>query len=146
MKTSILSIISSTIMAVTLVGLSVQAQSARLLVANVPFNFYVKGKALPAGAYRIEATQVGGSVALKIQSADGQITAIVPARLATAKAIHPESRLVFNRFGDQYFLSQVLGFEENATYALLKSRAEEALAKSGSAPGRETVSITCRYR
>lgn len=148
MKTRIriLSIISSTIMVMTLASLSVQALSARVLVAKVPFNFYVKDKALPAGEYRIEAIQVGGSPALKIQSSDGWVTAIVAIRLVSAESHHLESRLVFNRFGDQYFLSQIQGFEENSIHTLTRSRVEDALAKRGSTPKHYKVPITGHHQ
>ena len=56
---------------------SVQAQSGRLINANVPFNFVIKERALPAGQYVFALVQVGGSDAVRIQSADGHITAFV---------------------------------------------------------------------
>jgi hypothetical protein len=142
MRTSIMSIVGLTIMVVA--GLSAQAQSDRLLVANVPFNFYVDDKALPAGKYRVEAIQMAGCNALRIQGADGRVTVFVPTRLASAGPNQSGSGLTFNRFGEQYFLSQVFGLEEKAVHKLSRSRAEEALAKTRSTPKQKTVSLRTR--
>lgn len=139
MKTRML--ISFAVIAVALAGASVQAQSGRLLAANIPFNFYVKDRAFPAGPYTVEPIQVGGSDALRIQSADGHITAFVPVRCSRARANQVVSTLVFKRFGEQYFLSQVPGLEERAMYALPKSHREDELANGGGAARQQTVSV-----
>jgi hypothetical protein len=121
---------------------SAQAQSDRLIAANVPFNFMIKDRALPAGEYIFSLVQFGGADAVKIQSADGHITAFV--RSAKTNASQAEANLVFNRYGDQYFLSQVWGLEDAVTQQLAKPRAEERLAKS--ATERSNVSVAARKR
>ena len=127
-----------------LAAMSVHAQSVRLM-ANIPFNFTVKNRTLPAGEYTVEPIQIGGSQALKIQSRDGRITALVPARFNRTGEGQLEPKLIFNRSGEQYFMAQVLGFEGTAIYTLPKSRAEEALARGEGGPKRETVSVTGRH-
>ena len=128
-----------------LAAISVHAQSARLM-ANIPFNFTVKNKTLPAGEYTVEPIQIGGSQVLRIQSRDGRITALVPARFNRAWESQLEPKLIFNRFGEQYFMAQALGFDGNAIYTLPKSRMEEALAKGKGDPKRQTVSVTARHQ
>jgi hypothetical protein len=132
---------ASLVLAIAVV--SVHAQAARLVVANIPFNFTVKDRTLPAGEYTVEPVRIGGSQALRIQSRDGRITVMVPARFSSAKASQAEPKLIFNRFGEQYFMAQVLGFEEKAVYTLSKWRTEEALAISGSAP---KIRVTGRHQ
>ena len=122
------------------------AQSARVLVASIPFNFIVKNRALPAGEYTIEAVQLAASQALKLQSKDGHITVIVPARFAGNLAKRGEPTLIFNRFGDEYFLAQVMGFEERVTHSLVKSRDDDELAKDFGGPKRQIVSVVGRRR
>ncbi|HXI90929.1 MAG TPA: hypothetical protein VNO24_13005 [Blastocatellia bacterium] len=126
------------------VSISVAAQSDRLIVANVPFNFVTKDKALPAGEYVFELVQLGGSDAVKIQSADGHITVYVPTRSAKAKVSQAEAKLVFNRYADQYFLSQVCGLEDSTTQQLAKPRAEDRLAKTEAE--KKNVSIAAHKR
>jgi hypothetical protein len=108
---------------------SAQAQSDRLITASVPFNFVIRDRALPAGEYVLALVQLGGSEAIKIQSADGHITGFVPTRFAKAIASQAEPKLVFNRYGDQYFLSQVWGLGDSMQQ-VAKPRAEDRLAKT----------------
>ncbi|HET8676744.1 MAG TPA: hypothetical protein VFO63_13190 [Blastocatellia bacterium] len=129
-----------------LAAISVHAQSARLVVADIPFNFTVKNRTLPAGEYTVEPIQIGGAPALRIQSRDGRITAMVQARFSKDGESKAEPKLIFNRFGEQYFMAQALGFEENVIYTLPKSRAEEALARGKGDPKRQTVSVTGRHQ
>ena len=128
-----------------LAAMSVHAQSVRLM-ANIPFNFTVKDRTLPAGEYTVEPIQIGGSQGLRIQSRDGRITALVPARFNRAGENQAEPKLIFNRFGEQYFMHQALGFEGEAEYTLPKSRAEEALARGEGEQKRQTVSVTGRHQ
>ena len=123
---------------------SAQAQSDTLIAANVPFNFTIKDRTLPAGEYVFSLVQVGGSDAVKIQSADGHITAFVPTRSARAKASQAEPTLIFNRYADQYFLSGVYGLEESTTQQLARPRAEDGLAKTS--VGKKKVAITAHKR
>jgi hypothetical protein len=76
------------------------------LRVNVPFAFTAGKAALPAGEYRIQKP-TGDSPALLIQRTDGSAAAIVISFAASPNADQVESKLVFHRYGDHYFLSQV---------------------------------------
>ncbi len=116
---------------------------ARGLRADIPFNFTIKERALPAGAYTIEAIRVAGSDALRIQSADGRIRATVFVRAEFQKSVKEEPRLIFNRYADQYFLAEVFGFERSLRHELTRSKKEDHLAKSGDV-SRVTVQVRQR--
>ena len=83
-----------------------QLQSIR---ANVPFQFVVETKAMPAGQYNfvraendeaIQVTAVGG----KAQS----VTALIVTRLGTEIHTTPQdAHIVFDKVGDTYFLSEL---------------------------------------
>lgn len=121
---------------------SAQAQSDRLIGANVPFNFMIKDRALPAGEYVFALVKFAGSDAIKIQSADGHITAFVPTRSTGARQNRVEARLVFNRYEDRYFLAQVSGLDGSGSQQQLSpSRAEKELAKAGNDSRRTEVSV-----
>ena len=122
----------------TAVFTSAQAQSDRLIAANVPFNFMIRDRALPAGEYIFALVQVGGSDAVKIQSTDGHITVLVPTRPASAKA-NAEPKLVFNRYEDRYFLAQVYGFGDTTSQQLARPRAEDAVAQSATEGSKVSV-------
>ncbi|HEY7544080.1 MAG TPA: hypothetical protein VID27_04320 [Blastocatellia bacterium] len=113
-------------------SLSAFAQ-ARRLTAEIPFNFTIKERALPAGHYTLEAIRLAGSDALRIQSADGRITATVFVRAELRESSKEEPRLVFNRYGDQYFLAEVAGFERRTVQELTRSKKEDHLAKNADA-------------
>lgn len=121
-----------------------QAQTNRLIAASVPFNFIIGDRTLPAGEYIFALVRTGGADTVKIQSADGHITAFVPARAARAKVSQAEPKLVFDRYADQYFLSQVCGLEELTTQQLVKPRAEDRLAKT--VAEKKNVSIAAHKR
>jgi hypothetical protein len=123
---------------------SAQAQSDRLITASVPFNFVINDRALPAGEYVFAVVQLGGSDTVKIQSTDGHITAFVPTRSVRTKGSQAEPKLVFNHYGDQYFLSQVFGLYDSTAQQLARPRAEKLLAKT--AAEKRNVSIAAHKR
>ena len=82
-----------------------QAQTPTKVIVSVPFDFTAGKVTLKAGKYSIK--QFNGS-ALSIKSADGTKTALIGAPLTLgAEAAKGGERLVFNRYGNDYFLSQV---------------------------------------
>lgn len=113
---------------------------ARGLRADIPFNFTIKDRALPAGVYTIEAIRLAGSDALRFVSADGRIRATAFVRAEFQKSGKAEPRLIFNRYADQYFLAEVFGFERGIRHELTRSKGEDHLAKSGDA-SRVTVEV-----
>jgi hypothetical protein len=132
---------------------SAKAQSANKVVADIPFEFSVGYKAMPAGEYSVKAiTSAGGG--LLIQSTDGKIAAL---RLSDEtnrnKASH--ARLVFHRYGDRYFLAEVWNGIDNTGRQLVKSQEERAIqrelastsSKDEAAPATyETVEVLAMLR
>lgn len=146
MKKQAYSLVATLGLLITLTVVTAYAQSARMIRANVPFSFVVKDKTLPAGEYSMEPIRVGAAEAIKIQSLDGHITVIVPTRLAQSMTNQENPRLVFNRSGDQYFLAEVLGFEEKAVHRVPRSRIEDELARSEAATKQQVVSVKVQQR
>jgi hypothetical protein len=109
---------------------SANAQSSRQNGANVPFDFVVGDSEMQAGNYRIDAATSAGD-ALKISGDEKAVfrlsTLIVRFRPAT------ESRLVFHRYGNQYFLAEVWTIGSNIGRQLLKSTSEKAVERELSA-------------
>ena len=84
---------------------SAKAQTPSRVEVNIPFDFAAGKATLKAGAYSIKRTTGN---ALTIRSADGKTTALVNAPLTIgSRDSKAGERLVFNRYGDRYFLSQV---------------------------------------
>ena len=97
------------VMAIITAGVSAQAQSLQYkLTADIPFEFTVTGEKLPAGNYSVSrATEASGDTVLQVRSTDGQSTVTrfsIPVFTFNPK---DKGRLVFHRYGDDYFLSEV---------------------------------------
>jgi len=117
--------------AIITAGVSAQAQTLQYkLTVNIPFDFSVSGEKLPAGKYWVSrAHESIGDTVLQIQNADGRPVAnrlSVP--IVTFKTKN-RGELVFHRYGDQYFLSEVWPAGGGTGRAFLKTRAERDLAK-----------------
>ncbi|MGH9970344.1 MAG: hypothetical protein ACREBG_21485 [Pyrinomonadaceae bacterium] len=83
---------------------SAQAQTSRREV-NIPFDFSAGSAKLKAGVYTVK--RMSGN-ALAIRSAAGKTTALVNAPLTLgSRDSKAGQRLVFNKYGDRYFLSQI---------------------------------------
>lgn len=91
----------------TLAVASVQAQTERNEVTNIPFKFIVGQNTLPAGEYRVESRTKYSDTVWLIQSTDSHASAVVITTPVRANATQEESKLIFHRYGDLYFLTQV---------------------------------------
>lgn len=129
-------------------ALAASAQNQRSLVVNIPFDFSVKGKTLPAGEYIVRRGNPADSSSLIVQRRDGEASAVVLTMSIDAVESQKQSRLVFNRYGEQYFLSQVWTAGESQGTKLFRTRRERSLeielAKAGARP--ETVAIAARLQ
>lgn len=90
--------------------------------ASVPFEFAVGEKTLPAGDYAVDSITSSGDV-LRIRDINSQNSAMRMTTLAEGKA--RQSRLVFHRYGQRYFLAEVWVANEGRT--LSTSREERAI-------------------
>jgi len=77
--------------------------------SNIPFSFVVNGRTLPAGEYRVRQNSTINESFLRIQGIVQKVGALVMSAPPTesAPARPGTARLVFHRYGDQYFLYQV---------------------------------------
>lgn len=114
--------------------------------AQVPFDFYVGDRQIPAGEHAVK-TLTGDEAALRI--GDGRRGATVLTNGARAKGDgEGRPRLVFHRYGDQYFLAAVWG-TGNSGRVLRESKRERSLRKEsriarGYASEMEIVTIDAR--
>jgi len=104
-------------------------QARNNLTAQVPFDFIVANKDFRGGEYHVRPVNDAGN-ALLIGSADTK-TRLVTLTNGTgpAKGEKTEARLVFHRYGNTYFLSQVWMAGEISGRELQESRREGAIAR-----------------
>jgi hypothetical protein len=122
---TMLALLLTLALATTVATANGQNQSA--VKANVPFGFTVGDNALSAGEYSVSAIGVGHD-ALAIQAINAKDNAV---RLVntTAGSAEKSSKLVFHRYGNTFFLSEVWTAGEAQGRQLLKSHQERAIEK-----------------
>ena len=82
----------------------VRAQAPSKVEVNIPFEFSAGTKTLQAGVYSIK--RMSGNY-LTLRSVDGKSAVILNAPLNLTSLDDKGERLVFNKYGDEYFLSQI---------------------------------------
>jgi len=114
------------------------AQTASMKV-DVPFDFIVNGKTLPAGEYRVDSMSTATStIAIRNAEKTAKILALTNGCESTEAA--DVSKLVFHRYGNQYFLAQVWSAGNSEGRELPRSRAEREIA-SNNQPAAQLVAI-----
>jgi hypothetical protein len=136
--------IAIALLAVSTLGVAAKAVAQDPAVrAKVPFEFTVGGKLLPADTYTITSTESG---IITVQAADNHFWAETTASHSNQQS-ERNSALVFDKYGDKYFLHEV----KCPTFAALnvdvpKSKLEKRVliqeAKYGGVP--EVVLIASR--
>jgi len=126
------------VMLVILSGLTMaQSLSQATVKANVPFDFMVNNKIIPAGECAIGAVSMN-SGALLIRNADAKKSAMSAASHEESGAAADSTVLVFRQYGSQYFLSSIRLEGSNLTYELPESKAEVEL-RAQNAPASQTT-------
>jgi hypothetical protein len=109
---------------------SVQAESLGKLDINIPFEFNVGSKTLPAGEYSVKRLT---QTSMLVISADGKQSAIALTIGSTQQGANEKraaEKLVFRQYGNQYFLSQVWMARDGEGRSLSKSDAERKAAST----------------
>lgn len=105
---------------------SVHAQTPSRVEANIPFDFSAGKATMKTGTYSIRKTNGNG---LTIRNLQDNSTTVVNAPLTVgSRSSKAGARLVFNRYGDQYFLSQVWTTADSGKQ-LFPSNAEKTTAR-----------------
>jgi hypothetical protein len=99
------------------------------MLVTIPFAFTAGNVTLPAGEYRVEKMH-GNSAVVLIRCSDPGAAAVVLSNAAQATEIQTQSKLIFKRYDNRYFLSQVWRAGSISGRELLKSRAEEEITRS----------------
>ena len=109
-----------------LVGMSAYAQTVNLK-ADVPFNFIISGATLPAGEYTMQELETGSAIAVRGPNPKANIV-VLSQRCASIDATK-QSKLVFHRYGDRYFLAQLWVAGRDSGRQLPKSPREMEVAR-----------------
>ena len=126
MKRQAFSLIS--LLTLLLVAGSAIAQTVHVR-ADIPFNFAVGNKTLPAGTYDVGTIGMRDSKTLLLQSQDANASIMVNSNAAENLKPATKTKLVFNQYGSRYFLSQIWVNGETRGHQLPKTSREKETAR-----------------
>jgi hypothetical protein len=89
-----------------LMSAAAQAQTTHMIV-TVPFEFTAGNVQLPAGEYEVEAMGPWGGSTLSVHNVNSNAGSVVLSNSCQLKKPAADAKLVFYRYGHQYFLAQV---------------------------------------
>jgi hypothetical protein len=96
-----------------------------LFRVDIPFSFVAGGVHLPAGHYHVY--HPGDPYLIVIEKDDGRARAMAYVHPSATNADESSTKLVFNKYGDQYFLSQVWTEVDREVHQCFKCRMEQTL-------------------
>lgn len=115
---------------------------------DIPFGFTIKDERFPAGEYIVKRATQNSADVLMVRGEDGRGGRMFMTQPAKSSVRMNQGKLVFHRYGDQYFLSQVWTPGDATVHELRKSRQERAvereLAMAHGAAQRITVALVLR--
>ncbi len=103
-----------------------------LLRAHIPFAFVAGGTYLPAGEYRIY--HPGNPYVIVIEKNDTTARAMTYVRPSAIKPGENGTKLLFNKYGQEYFLAQVWTERNQEMHQCFKCRMERALIAQARKP------------
>jgi hypothetical protein len=143
-NTRLTSILSSSVIACALaIGSFASARSASaqstttLAVVNIPFAFQTERQTLPAGMYRIDR-QSGNLIHL---AGPGQAGGFILTHDAIKTHAPDHGTIVFERYGDKYFLRQIWTAGSPTGLECPKSRAEKSALVAQNEQAATTVEL-----
>ena len=130
-------VMASLLMLCSLVATQV-ARAQEPLIVNIPFAFTAGEASLPAGEYRVQKMDVNNAVLL-LRCGDPKASAFVMTIGTQGKKQQEESKLVFNRYNNHYFLSQVWVAGHSTGRELRKTAREREIAQTAKLEAKDQV-------
>src|ERR1700747_3882407 len=118
------------VFALTIYASNAQAQIIGDLEVNVPFPFHAGNTKLPAGNYRIHMLDNSDLTVMEIISADGSTSALFQVQESDANSAPAKSELIFNKYGNRYFLAKLFDEGNPNGSEVLKSRYETKMSQA----------------
>lgn len=83
------------------------AQLIGSMEADIPFQFHAGDTKLPAGKYIIRMLDDSDLTVMEISKPDGSVAALFQVHAAEANSSPRKSELIFNKYGNKYFLEKL---------------------------------------
>jgi|SRR3984885_6873753 hypothetical protein len=118
------------VFALTIYASRAQAQIVGDLEVNIPFQFHAGNAKLPAGKYRVHVLDDSGLTVMEISSVDGSTAALFQVDSAEANSTPAKSELIFNKYGDRYFLAKLFDEGDPNGSRVVESRYEKMVGQA----------------
>jgi hypothetical protein len=119
--------------------ISAQGQVIGQLEADIPFTFHAGGAKLPPGKYVIHVLQGSDLGMMEIQSADDRTSALFEVREAQDSTTPKKAELIFNHYGNRYFLSKLFDGGDKVGSAVVEAGYAKRFASGGASDGEKEV-------
>ena len=114
---------------VPLLAVMVEAQAeTNYATCKVPFAFTAGNQEMPAGEYEITQRDAG---LVEINTLDNRHVVVVMTGNVELPAVPANTKLLFNRYGDRYFLARVVRQGDRTASDVLQTPTERRLARAG---------------
>lgn len=107
--------------------------------ADIPHAFVVKETTLPPGRYTIKVLDDTNLNLLEIRSANGRSAGVFETVGVQADQTPRHTELIFDKIGDQYFLSQIWLSSSDSGAQVVKSKMQQSLETTGVKAERHSV-------
>src|SRR5713226_2420176 len=135
--------VMATLFVLTMLVAARVAQAEEPMLVNIPFEFVAGNATLPAGEYRVQKLERNAGILL-INSSDSSAAVMLVTNPAQASEPQTESKLVFNRYDNRYFLSQVWTAGSSYGRQLSKSPQEKELAQTARLETKGEIMLVAR--
>ena len=125
--------ISTTVFFIITTTVAFQAQTAKIFKIDIPFEFIINDRTLPAGRYSIGRLNEQNPDLLLFRKKDGRTNILVLTQRANGEPMSARSMLSFNRYGESVFLKSVWAANERYGSTLVQSSSERKRMMSGEA-------------
>jgi len=142
-KHHLFSLFAALILAAMTYSTPAHAQIVGDIEANIPFQFHAGDTKLPPGKYVIHMVEDSDLKLMEISSADDSTSALFQVQATQANSQPAKTELVFNKYGNRYFLEQLFDEGERDGSQVVKSHYEERV---GRAAAEAQIHVSANHR
>jgi len=106
-----------------------QAQIVGNLEVDIPFQFHAGNAKLPPGKYTIHLLENTDLTVMEITSVDNSTSALFEVGRTRASSTPAKSELIFNKYGNRYFLAKMFDEGNPTGSQVLESRYEKRISE-----------------
>ena len=136
----LLSSLIAMVFALAIYPTQAHAQIIGELQANIPFQFHVGNTKFPAGEYRIHVLDDSDLTTMEISSMDNSASALFQVREADTNSQPTKTELLFNKYGNRYFLAKMFDEGNPSGVQVSESGYEKRISQQTAMEGQTHVS------